>query len=243
MDTIKIDKKNTKMVAHRGLSGLELMNTCAAFVAAGNRDYYGIETDVHLTSDGKYVVYHDGHTGNLAGGKMVLEETDFETLRGLQLHDKNGNKRIDMKIPSLEEYIDICAKYEKHPVLELKNRFPKRAIKKMLKVIAEHIDMSQMVFISFDYQNMVNLRQLLPDAELQFLWYGGKSGPISEKLVKMLKDYNLDLDTHEKDLTKENLDMLHENGIKVNAWTVDNPERAQELCDWGIDFITSNIIQ
>ena len=33
------------MIAHRGVSGLELENTCAAFVAAGNRSYFGIETD------------------------------------------------------------------------------------------------------------------------------------------------------------------------------------------------------
>lgn len=30
MNTIKIDNKNVKMVAHRGLSGLEKENTCAA---------------------------------------------------------------------------------------------------------------------------------------------------------------------------------------------------------------------
>lgn len=239
MDTIKINKGKTLTVAHRGLSGIELMNTCAAFVAAGNRDYYGIETDVHLTSDGKFVVYHDNHTGHLAGGRMVLEDTDFDTLRGLQLHDKNGNKRIDMKIPSLEEYIDICATYDKHPVLELKNAFPKADIVKMLKIISEHIDMKQMVFISFDYQNMVYLRELLPKGELQFLWHG----EVTDELVRMIKDHSLDLDISHGNLTKELIDMFHNEGIKVNAWTVDDPERGQQLVDWGIDFITTNILQ
>ena len=238
-DTVKINKKNTLTVAHRGLSGLELMNTCAAFVAAGNRDYFGIETDVHLTSDGRFVVYHDNHTGNLAGGKMVLEETDFDTLRGLQLHNKEGVKRIDMRIPSLEEYIDICAQYGKKPVLELKNAFPKVEIVKMLKIISEHIDMSQMVFISFDYQNMVYLRELLPKGELQFLWYG----EVTDELVSMLEAHSLDLDISHKDLTKELIDMFHSKNIKVNAWTVDDPERGQQLCDWGIDYITTNILQ
>ena len=37
MDTVKIDKKGIKMVAHRGVSGLECENTCSAFIAAGNR--------------------------------------------------------------------------------------------------------------------------------------------------------------------------------------------------------------
>ena len=37
MDTIKIENKTVKMVAHRGLSGIEKENTCSAFVAACNR--------------------------------------------------------------------------------------------------------------------------------------------------------------------------------------------------------------
>ena len=52
MNTIKFDKKNVKVIAHRGVSGLERENTCASFVAAGNRSYYGIETDIHKTMDG-----------------------------------------------------------------------------------------------------------------------------------------------------------------------------------------------
>ena len=34
MDTIKFNKKQTLVVAHRGLSGIETENTNAAFVAA-----------------------------------------------------------------------------------------------------------------------------------------------------------------------------------------------------------------
>ena len=34
MDTVKFDKKETKVIAHRGLSGIERENTCPAFGAA-----------------------------------------------------------------------------------------------------------------------------------------------------------------------------------------------------------------
>ena len=44
MNTIKFEKGNVGVVAHRGLSGIERENTASAFVAAGNRSYYGIET-------------------------------------------------------------------------------------------------------------------------------------------------------------------------------------------------------
>ena len=59
MDTIKVNNTRVKMIAHRGLSGLEKENTCPAFVAAGNRSYFGIETDIHITKDGQYVIIHD----------------------------------------------------------------------------------------------------------------------------------------------------------------------------------------
>lgn len=62
MDTIKFDSNAVKMIAHRGLSGIERENTCPAFVAAGNGGYFGIEADVHVTKDGKFVIIHDETT-------------------------------------------------------------------------------------------------------------------------------------------------------------------------------------
>ena len=52
MDTIKINKQSTLMVAHAGLSGMEAENTCASFIAAGNRSYWGIECDLRCAKDG-----------------------------------------------------------------------------------------------------------------------------------------------------------------------------------------------
>ena len=86
MNTIPFEKKEkVKMIAHRGVSGLEFENTCAAFVAAGNRSYYGIETDIHRTKDGQYIVYHDDNLVRLLGDERVVEEMTFEELRKLRL--------------------------------------------------------------------------------------------------------------------------------------------------------------
>ena len=82
MNTIKFSKKHVKTIAHRGLSGLEKENTCAAFVAAGNREsYYGIETDVHRTADGQFVVFHDDSTARVGVDALVIENSTFDTLR------------------------------------------------------------------------------------------------------------------------------------------------------------------
>ena len=55
------DKKDTKFIAHRGLSSIWRENSLSAFKAAGKEEYWGIETDVHPTSDGKYVI-NPGYT-------------------------------------------------------------------------------------------------------------------------------------------------------------------------------------
>ena len=37
--------------------------------------------------------------------------------------------------------------------------------------------------------------------------------------------------------------MLHQNDLKVNCWTVNDTENAERLIDWGIDMITTNILE
>ena len=106
MNTKKFEKENVLVVAHRGLSGIETENTNAAFVAAGNRSYYGIETDVHRTADGKLVVFHDGTLERVAGEKINVEEVSLSVLQNVTLLDKDGTKnRLDLIPPTLENYI------------------------------------------------------------------------------------------------------------------------------------------
>ena len=114
MNTVKIqDKRGVQMIAHRGVSGLERENTCPAFVAAGVKSYYGIESDVHVTKDGKYIVFHDDNLERLTGLSLVIEETDFDTLRAIRMKDTDGvTERADLFLPTLEEYISICKKYD-----------------------------------------------------------------------------------------------------------------------------------
>ena len=94
-NTIKItNHRNTVMVAHRGVSGLETENTAAAFIAAGNRSYYGVETDIYRTSDGQYICNHDGKSGRICNEDLVMEQSTLADLRALVLNDKNGNPRF-----------------------------------------------------------------------------------------------------------------------------------------------------
>ena len=243
MNTIKLECANKPlMVAHRGCSGLERENTAASFIAAGNRSYWGIESDVHKTVDGKYVIIHDDTTGRVAIDDMVVENSTYDTLRRLTLLNKYSKvkDRADLCIPSLHEYIEICKYYEKEAVLELKNTFEEQDIYEICDIIGELGYLEHTTFISFDYNNLVYLRRKLPTQSAQFL-LGGKELP--ENWLEMLKKENLDLDVYRKLVTKEVVDTCHANGITVNCWTVDTLEDANALIAMGVDQITSNILE
>lgn len=239
MNTIKFNSGKTKVVAHRGLSGIEKENTNVAFIAAGNRSYYGIETDVHRTLDGKFVCFHDDTTGRVCIDNMVIEETTFDTLRKLLLTDRDGIKgREDLKIPTLKEYIATCKRYEKIAVLELKNEFEKEDIARICDEINELEYLNNVIFISFAFNNLVKLREIYPEQKVQYL-----VDDYSDELPSILKEHSFDLDIHYKALTKERIELLHSFGIEVNCWTCDDKDSGEELASWNIDYITSNILE
>lgn len=239
MDTIKVMHEGTLMVAHRGLSGLEKENTCAAFVAAGNRSHFGIETDIHPTIDGRFVCIHDNNTQRVGIDNLDVETSTFDTVRSVVLADIDGAKgRVDLRIPTLEEYIRICKKYGKVSVLEIKGVFTRENLEKVIDIIKAEEYLASVVFIAFNIENLIILRELLPDQPLQYL-----ISEFPDDLIDTLLKYRLDLDIYYPALTEERVRALHERGIKVNCWTVNQPETACELISWGVDFITSNILE
>jgi len=243
MDTIKVNRGNVKMVAHRGVSGLELENTCAAFVAAGNRSYFGIETDIHKTADGKYIVIHDDKTGRVAQENVVVEDSTYDQLRAIQLHEKDGSVRADLVMPDLQEYLSVCKRYGKVAVLELKNPFDKEAIAEVVAICKAQYGLENVVFISFFFQNMLYVKEAAPEANAQYLLYDNIDLLERTDLVEKMLSNGLDVDIYHEMLTKAHVDYLHSRGMKINCWTVDDPKRAEELAAWGVDYITTNILE
>lgn len=243
MDTIKINSKQAKIIAHRGLSGIECENTCPAFVAAGNRSYFGIETDVHKSKDGKFVIIHDETTQrvSLQQSNINVEESNYSSVSSLILPDLDKTTiRQDIRIPLLDEYIKICKKYNKICVLELKNHFEKKDLVSIINEIRKMDYIENVIFISFDKENCINLRNELPKNNIQWL-IGNKE--ITEDIIKVLSHNKLDIDIYYKQLTKSIVDMLHSHRIKVNCWTCDDKNEAEQLVEFGVDFITTNILE
>ncbi len=89
--------------AHRGLHDIKKgipENSIPAFQAAIEAGY-GIELDVHLTKDGKLVVFHDDDFRRICGEKGKVEETDYARMRTYRL------SRTGEKIPLLSEVLRL----------------------------------------------------------------------------------------------------------------------------------------
>ena len=239
MGTIQIDRKNTLMVAHRGLSGLEKENTAAAFVAAGNRSYYGIETDVHRTRDGQFVVIHDGDTTRVAGETHLVGECTLEELQSIRLKDRRtALPRADLRIPTLAEYLSICKGYGKKCVLELKDLFSREELERIIGEIEAQEYLPEVIFISFHPQNMKLVREILPEQPAQQL-----CNDLTEETFDLIKTYRLNLDMQHIYVTQQIVDRVHAEGLLINCWTVNDPQAAEALIEMGVDFITTNILE
>ena len=233
------DTKTVKMVAHRGLSGTECENTAAAFLAAGHRTYYAIECDVHVTKDGQFVIIHDETTGAVCDTDLTVADSTWAELSALVLHDKNGLVRQDQRIPLLEEYLRICKTYGKVAEIELKAVFSREDIGRIVDLCRDTVGLDQVMFVSFDMNNLLYVREFT-DAPTQYVCHKF----YSTEIRTVMQENDIDLAIKETWLTKkEYVDELHEWGFLINAWTVNDPVRAAQLADWGVDFITTDVLE
>ena len=239
MNTVKIDHGDVKMVAHRGISGLERENSCPAFVAAGVHSYWGIETDVWVTGDEKYILSHDGNLKRCSGVDIDIQKARFDTLRAIPLFDSDGaTLRTDLYPPTLDDYVNICRKYGKQSVLELKGAYQEKHVAGVIETISQLGWYERTTIIAFDRENIVTARRLCPDIDMEVLGWKG-----DEETLAFMKAYRVGADLHYKGVTKEFVDAAHAEGFAVNVWTVDDPAVAADMIAMGVDQITSNILE
>ena len=108
----------------------------------------------------------------------------------------------------------------------------------IIEIIKEYDFLSYVTFISFNYENLLKIRKVLPNQSVQFLF-----SDITDEIIQTLIKDRMDVDVYFEALNEEKIKAFHDAGLKVNCWTVDNKETAQKLALMGVDYITSNILE
>ena len=64
-----------------------------------------------------------------------------------------------------------------------------------------------------------------------------------EKEMQEAESITNDLLSGKQTLNADNVKLLHDNGVKINCWTCDDAAFAAKMVEWGVDMITSNILE
>lgn len=228
-----MNKNNIKFIAHRGYSYLETENTLSAFEKALESDFYGIEIDIHLSKDKQIIVHHDDTTNRLGNKSLVIKESLYSELKEVRLKDINTNT-YKKEIPLLKEVLELSKKYNKHSIVEIKPSLNIDELKLVNNLLKKY---EKITVISFDLNNLINLRKINKKISLEYL-----TSVFNEDNFMICKKNNINLDLNYKLINKDNMNYFKKHNFTINCWTVNDYNIAQQLTNLKVDYITSDKI-
>lgn len=249
LKVIKKFKKNEKLfIAHRGYSSVAPENSIPAFEAAAKKGFGAIECDIYETAKDKkgnrrFVIMHDSTLNRMCklGSKKVYQsKLTYDTIR-TKYYIKNGanvNKysKSQLRIPTLEEYLSICKKYNVKPVIEIKTDLNKNSVNRVYQSIKKAGLQNNATVISRYKQPLVDMKKKNKKTAIQLV-----TNRIDNNIIKWAKKYNAGLCMYKSLANNSTVDMLNRtHKIYLNLWTISSKE---ELSDYGysrVGAITSN---
>lgn len=226
--------KTPKLIAHRGLSSKNVDNTAASYKAAGELDFWGIETDLQFTLDGVIICSHDAYP--LGHEDKRISTKTWEELKTLELPNPYNEEKIFLC--TFAEYLDICKEYEKTAVVELKLEITETQAKQILSEIDKYYSRENVTFISFYLNSLRMMRRLFPGCQTQYLI-------MEENYYEYFKNWKqsppyIDVSVSRELLLVEDIDYFHNLGLQVGVWTINNQGFAEMYAEAGVEYITSD---
>ena len=215
----------------------------ASFAAARNAGIPGIELDVHLTKDGKLVVFHDDTTGRIGTGTaaaLSIEGSDYATLSALDIGSWKDSSFAGERMPLLDEVLEEFGSAQYFDV-EIKSRTVGDAgLERLLAAaIADHHMEGRCLVSSFNPFALRRFKAFSPGVPTAIIWSR------STELYWFLRRGegrwigNVDALKPEQSLLKRRRPFANLRP-PVLPWTVDTRADAERLLAFGAAGIISN---
>lgn len=238
--TVISTSDNVTLVAHRGMRSVAPENTTASFDEAGKHGYWGAECDVYRTKDGVWIISHDSHTYRMMDKSAFIEKKTYKELMDMNVDNGvNIDKYEDLKICSLEEYLDICKKYNMTPVIELKGKNNTEYYSEIVE-LANQFEVNP-VYISFHIENLQTMRRLT-QCKMYYLVQKISEDDIQD--AKSIENCGIDFNGNkDKNFKSDVIKKCQDAGLELGAWTINEEDDLQKLEQYGVTLITTDCIE
>ena len=233
-------------IAHRGESADAPENTLAAFRLAWERGVKAVELDIHLALDGELVVIHDPDTERTTGVARKVAESRLDDLDGLDAGSWKAPEFAGEPIPTLSRALATIPD-DGRLIIEVK--VGPEAVPALVEAIeASGKAPERLAIISFVPETVAEAKRRLPDVPAYFL-----SGFRKDEETGAWTPEPSDLIARAKSLGADGLDLaargpidaafvrqVHDAGLSLHVWTVDDLDEARRFVEAGVDGITTN---
>lgn len=236
------------VISHRGANKYAPQNTVPAFQKSLEIGIDGFETDVHMSADGHLVICHNYTVDETSNGMGNVSDMTLERLRELDFGSYFGPEFEGTKIPLLSEFLELC-RDDSVKVMNIELKEPKNGEKdiadKTIALVKEYDLFDKLLISSFDPAILVRAKQVDPACKTGFLYSPDRTITYYKMLfsfVDYAKEIGADaLHPHFSLVYPNYVKRLHNAGIQVNPWTVDNPDYVRRMIEYGVDGIITNV--
>ena len=195
---------------------------------------------MRLTADGVPIVFHDTTLARATGGAdgRAVHEVSFDDLPVLE-----GGERI----PRLSEALDAMA--GRIVNIEIKSDVaassllgdvPKRLrLVRAVASVVKRVEHAQIIFSSFDPLVVVALAAVLPRVPRAIL-VGASTPRAATALPRAIRPAIVAAHLDASLITAPRVERLLRAGLRVVAWTVNDPARAAALVDLGVEWLITD---
>ncbi|MFA5524093.1 MAG: glycerophosphodiester phosphodiesterase [Tissierellales bacterium] len=231
--------KKPLIIAHRGASAYAPENTMGAFMKAIEMNSNGIELDVHMTKDKALVVCHDEKVDRTTNGMGFIKDFTLEEIKDLDAGSWFGEEFRGQRIPELWQVLELIKDTDILLNIELKNAPILYAgiEKKTIDLINGYGMEDRTIISSYNHYSLVEIKKIDPRIKTGALYNAGLVEPwIYAKRIKAdaLHPFFYNL------LVPGFVKACIENGILLNAFTVDDEPYIKALVDLKINGIITN---
>jgi glycerophosphoryl diester phosphodiesterase len=234
------------VVAHRGQRATRPEQTIEAYRVAIELGCEAIECDVQRTRDGRLVMLHDLALDRTTNGRGRLADRTWDEVRGLDAGSWFDPAFADVRLPTLEESIDLAEAASIPLCIEIKGTpddAPETAIAVAL-LLRDRGLLGRMFLSSFDHTALAAATRVVGPILLapERLPEAGPSD--SATAVAQARALGATVLQHRwEDLTNGVVEALHEAEVAVWAWPVDSQEAIAHSVAVGADGIIGDDVQ